>query len=241
MRGDINATKAKSVRPKWIQEGKVTQRWGCDGEREGERKETTEESDRLVGVTVGDDRISIALLSGIVCCSFDKWLENRIRLSEIVVNDIHEQRSIEERLDELESCRTLVVEIRPLVTKFVSLVLPCHKADGFNDCGLHDLLAREHTPCYSIWALGVGIRAEVADSVDDIVSDVCVVFNVREEGGQQVGRNEEFEIRLGSESAMMRRGHQMNHDSPSGTQTRYLDPIRRPYRCSARRLQQVVN
>ena len=74
--------------------------------------------------------------------------------------------------------------------------LPSHKADRFNDCGLHDLLAREHTPCYSIWSLRVSIRAEVTGSVDDVVSDVCVPFDVREEGGQQVGRNEELEIRL---------------------------------------------
>lgn len=82
------------------------------------------------------------------------------------------------------------------MAKFVSLVLPCHKADRLNDCGLHDLLAREHTPCYGIWTLRVGIGAEVAGSVDDVVSDVCVLFNVREEDGQQVGRNEELEIRL---------------------------------------------
>ena len=153
-------------------------------------------------MTVGDDRISVrvfvwnVLLSSIICCGLDEWLENRIRLSEIVVNDIHEQRSIEERLNELKSCRTLVIEVRPLVAKFVSLVLPSHKADRFNDCGLHDLLAREHTPCYSIWSLRVSIRAEVTGSVDDVVSDVCVPFDVREEGGQQVGRNEELEIRL---------------------------------------------
>ena len=42
----------------------------------------------------------------------------------------------------------------------------------------------------------MGIGAEVAGSVDDVVSDVCVLFNVREEDGQQVGRNEELEIRL---------------------------------------------
>jgi len=43
----------------------------------------------------------------------------------------------------------------------------------------------------------VGIGAEVAGFVDDVVSDVCVMLNVREEDGQQVGRNEELEIRLG--------------------------------------------
>lgn len=83
------------------------------------------------------------------------------------------------------------------MAKFVSLVLPCHKANRFNDRGLHDLLAREHTPRYSIWTLRVGIGAEVAGFVDDVVSDVCVMLNVREEDGQQVGRNEELEIRLG--------------------------------------------
>lgn len=74
----------------------MTSRWGCDGER-GEGTWKTEENGRLVGMTVGDDRISIcvfvwnALLSNIVCCRLDEWLENCIRLSEIVVNDIHEQ------------------------------------------------------------------------------------------------------------------------------------------------------
>ena len=82
------------------------------------------------------------------------------------------------------------------MAKFVSFVLPCHEADRFNYRRLHDLLSREHTPRYSIWTLRVGIRAEVAGSIDDVVSDVCVVFDMREEDGQQVGRNKEFEIRL---------------------------------------------
>ena len=80
--------------------------------------------------------------------------------------------------------------------KFVSFILPRHKADRFNDCRLHDLLSRERTPCYSIWTLGVGIRAQVAGSVDDVVGDICVLFNVREEYGQQIGQNEELEICL---------------------------------------------
>lgn len=55
-----------------------------------------------MGVTVGDDRIPVrvsvwnALLSSMVRGSFDKWLKNRFRLSEIVVNDVHQQRSIKE-------------------------------------------------------------------------------------------------------------------------------------------------
>jgi len=156
-----------------------------------------------MGVTVRDDRIAIrvpvwnVLLSSIVRRSFEEWLENCVRLPEIVMNDVHEQRSIEERLEELESCRTRFVEVRPLMTKFVSLVLPRHKANCFDDCGLHDFLAREHTPCYSVWTLRMGIRAKVTGSVDDVVGDIRVLFNVREEDGQQIWRNEELEIRLG--------------------------------------------
>lgn len=94
MGGDI-ATGAETVRSKWIQGSEVTQRWGCDGEKRRRGKETR--NSRLVSMTVGDDRISVrvfvwnVLLSSIICCGFDEWLENRIRLSEIVVNDVHEQ------------------------------------------------------------------------------------------------------------------------------------------------------
>ena len=155
-----------------------------------------------MSVAVGDDHIPVrvsvwnVLLSSIFRCSFDKWFENHVRLSEIIVNDIHEQRSIEERFDELQSRRTRVVEARPLLTKFVCLVLPCHKADCFNDRGLHDLLSREHTPRHGIRTFRVGIRAEVAGFVDNVVSDIYVLFNAREEESQQFGRNEEFEVCL---------------------------------------------
>ena len=73
----------------------MTQRWGRD--RRGGHNETAKGSGRLVGMTVGDDRIPIrvfvrnVLLSSVVRCSFNEWLENCIRLSEVVVDDIHEQ------------------------------------------------------------------------------------------------------------------------------------------------------
>ena len=55
-----------------------------------------------MGMAIGYGRISIRVLvyntplSLIIRCSFDEWLENCIRLPEIVVNHVHEQRSIEE-------------------------------------------------------------------------------------------------------------------------------------------------
>lgn len=42
----------------------------------------------------------------------------------------------------------------------------------------------------------MGIRAEVAGFVDNVVSDIYVLFNAREEESQQFGRNEEFEVCL---------------------------------------------
>jgi len=82
------------------------------------------------------------------------------------------------------------------VTKLVCLILPCHKADCFNNCGLYNLLAREHTPRHCIRTFGVGISTEVAGFVDDVVGDVSILLNVRKEDSQQLRGNEELEVGL---------------------------------------------
>lgn len=121
------------------------------------------------------------LASSVFSPDFDEWFENRIWLPEIVVNNVHKERSIKERLHKLKCGRTRFVEVRPLLAKFVCLVLPCHEADCFNDRRLHNFLAREHPPCHGIRTLGVSIRTEVAGLVDNIISDVDVPFDVRKE------------------------------------------------------------
>jgi hypothetical protein len=82
------------------------------------------------------------------------------------------------------------------VSEFVRLILPCHKADCFDDRRLYDLLAGEHTPRHGIRTFGVGIRAEVAGFVDDVVGDVKILLDVREEDSQQFRGNEELEVGL---------------------------------------------
>jgi len=42
----------------------------------------------------------------------------------------------------------------------------------------------------------VGVRAEVTSFIDDVVGDVDVLLDVREEDGQQFRGNEEFEVSL---------------------------------------------
>ena len=42
----------------------------------------------------------------------------------------------------------------------------------------------------------MGVRTEVAGFVDNVVGDICVLFDKREEDSQQFGRNKELEVRL---------------------------------------------
>lgn len=65
--------------------------------------------------------------------------------------------------------------------------LPRHETDGFDDCGLNDLLAWEHTPRHSIRSLRVVVRSQVALLVDRVVGDEGVACDDWEELGQQFG------------------------------------------------------
>ena len=141
-------------------------------------------------MAIWSDRISIHVsiwnrfLSIIIRSSFNKRLKDRIRLSEVVVNNVHEERSVKEGPDEIPCRRALVIEIRPLLAELIRFIFPGHKANRFHDRGLDDLFTGEHTPRHGVWTFGVSVRAEVAGFVDYVVGDVHILLYPREEDGQ---------------------------------------------------------
>ena len=101
LRGDIATGVEPGLKPpalRGYKRGEAIQNWECNNEREGVDREIAEGSGRSVGMTVGQTggistRVSVrnTLLSGVVRGSFDEWFKNPVRLSEVVVNDVHEE------------------------------------------------------------------------------------------------------------------------------------------------------
>lgn len=74
--------------------------------------------------------------------------------------------------------------------------LPCHETNSFHNGWLDDLLSREHAPCDGVWTR-LSVRSEVTALVDDIVCDIRVPLDMRDQRVEEFGRDEELEVRLG--------------------------------------------
>ena len=114
--------------------------------------------------------------SGELRTRLEEGLEDGIRAFVVVVNNVHEKGGVHEVRDEVACRRFGLVVLSPLVPELISFVFPGHEADSFDDGRLNNLLAREHTPCYGCWSVGVGVRAQVTTLVDHIVGNVRVTF-----------------------------------------------------------------
>lgn len=90
------------------------------------------------------------------------------------------------------------IRVRDREVKFSAIIthFPSHKADCLDDSGLHDFFTRENTPCDSIWAIRMSVRAKVASLVYNIIGDVGISLNVSEEKGKQGRIHEELEVSL---------------------------------------------
>ena len=101
--------------------------------------------------------------------------------------------------------------------------LPGHKADRLDNGRLHDLLARENTPCDSVRSVRVVVRSEISALVDHVVGNVRVLLDLRYQGREEVWREEEFEIRLIADIRGLMLGTLSmvtNKHAPSGTHIR---------------------
>lgn len=161
-------------------------------------------------------RIQMKLGSG--CLVFlpglEEWAENRVRIVEIVVHDVNEETCIHEVGYYFPRVRLGVVDLGPLLSELkrfvldpvqlrkwfetgtVNSYLPRHETDSLHYRGLDDLFAREDTPCHRVGPIGVSVGSQVAAFIDNVVSDIAVPFNVREQAVEQRRLDEKLEIRL---------------------------------------------
>lgn len=132
-----------------------------------------------------------------LCTSLEERPEDRLRIMEVVMYDINQERIIHQVGDELVRCRVGLVHRSPLFSKFVSFIFPCHETDGFHNGGLDNLFPREDTPGHSVRTIRVCVGAEVTILVDHVVSDVRVSLYMGNEQIQEAWTDEEFKVRLG--------------------------------------------
>jgi hypothetical protein len=150
------------------------------------------------------------IVSSKLSTSLEERPEYRLTIVEVVMDDIHEIAGVHELGYELPRRGVRIVEFCPLEAKFVRLVLhrnksghlktrgdtrtylPCHEADGFDNGGLDDLLARENAPSHGIGTFRVGVGPQVTTLVDGVISDVTVTLNMREQNRKQRGVDEEL-------------------------------------------------
>ena len=76
------------------------------------------------------------------------------------------------------------------------MYLPCHEADRLDDGGLYDLLAGQYAPRHSIRSVRVSVGTKVAAVVDDVVCNVDITLDVRNEHLEQLRGHEELKVGL---------------------------------------------
>jgi len=74
--------------------------------------------------------------------------------------------------------------------------LPRHEADSFDYGRLDDFFAGENAPCHSVRTFRMGVRPQITVSVEDIVCDVAIAFDMHDQPRKQVGLDEKFKVRL---------------------------------------------
>lgn len=122
--------------------------------------------------------LAIRRLGGELGAGLEERLKDSTRALEVIVDDIDKEVCVHYLVNQLASRCVGVVELRPLTTELICFVLPRHEADSFNDSRLNDLLAREHSPCHSVWSIRVRVRPKIATPVDHIVRDVGIALNM---------------------------------------------------------------
>ncbi len=132
--------------------------------------------------------------------SLEEGAEDRVRVVEIVMDDVDEEAGIHKIGDYFPRSGVGVVDLGPLRPKFKSLVLkmdqiwlalrseavhlPCHEADGLHDGRLNDLLAGEDAPRHRVGPIGMGVSPQISSLIDNVVGDIAVPFNMREQKGE---------------------------------------------------------
>lgn len=198
--------KRNAVRRSWVREHWNPWQWlkitGVEPESRNKREQLwSGESGECKKISilkslVAVDSNRLGLGGQVFSARFVKRSEDSIRVVEVIVHDIDEERCIHEVRNKFLRRWVVLIKHGPLCTQFKGLVLcesvqfqpnrvfekfaylPGHKADCLYNGWLDDFFAWEDTPRHCIWAVWVGIGTKIATLIDDIIRDVTVPFDL---------------------------------------------------------------
>lgn len=133
---------------------------------------------------------------GAVLLVEEEGLEDDLAVLKVVGDNVDKVALVHRLLDERARLGALGVEVGPLAAELECLVFPGDERDGLDDGGLHNLLAGEDTPGDGVGTLRVRVGAQVTLLVDGIVGDCGVRLDAADELVEELGRDEELEVRL---------------------------------------------